>query len=127
MSSPYTNTKRKRKKDPKLAKALGKAFLVVTVIITIAAGYKIVSSLMDDSSNEALTLDFPYGTLEELCNLDRFMSAYLEAQGGIETLNSVNTIAIVGTVEVNGKPATLRLYRKRPDLLRISQDFGDMS
>ena len=125
MGNSYTNTKRKGKKGSKLVKILGVCGLGLAVVITIAAAYKIFVSTVGDESAEKYKLETDYGTIEELCNRDQFISAYLEAQGGIETLNSVETMLIAGDVVVRGKKGTLRLYRKRPDLLRIANDDGN--
>lgn len=125
MSHSYTNTKRKGKKSSKLVRILGIGALGLAVVFTIAAAYKIFVSTGSDETAEEYTQATNYGSLDELTNREKFITAYLEAQGGIETLNSVDTMQIVGDVEIQGKQGTLRLYRKRPNLLRISNDYGD--
>lgn len=124
MSHSYTNTKRKGKKNSKLVGVLGIGALGLAVVITVAAAYKMFSSTGSDETAEEYTRTTDYGSLDELTNREKFIAAYLEAQGGIETLNSVDTMLIVGEVEIQGKQGTLRLYRKRPNLLRISNDLG---
>lgn len=96
------------------------AGLVVAIVLLI---YK-----SGEESIETVEVSAPIlqtnSSIEELCLPERFMAAYLEAQGGIATLRGLDTIAITADLEIGEKVGTLWIYRKQPNLLRVAQDFG---
>ncbi len=60
---------------------------------------------------------------EELPTLEAIYRSYLEANGGLVNINAVNSIIVNGRIEKEGSVRPFKLYRKRPDLMRMSVEY----
>lgn len=127
----YTNVRRRRTESSKSVRKFRKiSFALLFVIGTVAVVTVVLKDLTrkNQSIQKKETLpEYPYGSLEELVKLDRFMKAYSDSKGGIRNLSDIKTVAVDSDFELDGRTINLRLYRKRPNLFRLTKDYGHFS
>ncbi|MFP4261185.1 MAG: hypothetical protein ACLFS1_08915 [Opitutales bacterium] len=67
----------------------------------------------DNYETAAAQTDTP--GLEELTDLATFRAAYLEANGGREAINRLQSLQVTGTIESDGSTVPFRTVKKRPN------------
>ncbi len=126
MKSAYTNTNRRtsnRRKTKRQVRRAKRVLFVGVIVIVCAAAYSIVKSIdsMDTATDE---VQFPYGSIQELSDMETFMAAYLAVNCKSDLLDRTQTIHAVGTVESGGHSLSFTLIKKRPDKMRFTMKRG---
>ena len=124
MGSSYTNTKRQSSKPTKLQKLLRYTLYIVAACITIAAGSTIVSFFRTEEIVIVEAPLFPYGSIEELAQLDIFQTVYLQVNCNADLLESTRTIRVTGRMGSGDNSQPFSLIKKRPDQMLFTIDRG---
>ena len=92
-------------------------------MIVCAAAYSIVKSI-DSTDTATDEVQFPYGSIQELSDMETFMAAYLAVNCKSDLLDRTQTIHAMGTVESGGHSLSFTLIKKRPDKMRFTMKRG---
>jgi len=121
----YTSVKRRKVggqgKRPKILKPLIGLSLLMAVLAVYTA---LRSNTGADSSDVDDSLVNQYGNLSELEDPDRFMQAYLDANGGLENLENLQTMRINGLLLQDENELKIFMLKRRPDMALITYRQG---
>jgi hypothetical protein len=123
MGSSYTNTKHRRRggKPSKLQKLSKQVIYIAAIGLVCAATYTAIKSFRTPNATETV-VKLPYGTIQQLLNLEVFMPAYLAANCKDSLLAGTQTIRVTGTIESGENAENFALIKKRPDQMLFTID-----
>jgi hypothetical protein len=129
MSVSYTNLKRGVGLPlTRFRRLLGRLPSVLAVLLGVLAIWAVVVWLNEEDSSSDFDV-FPFGTLTELTQPIIFKRAYLRANGGLDLLNVIQSVRMVGRMESGGGNRPFFSMKKRPDqmLLTFGLEAHDLS
>ena len=115
MGARYTNTKIISSKPTKLQRRFKLILYVGAACMAIAATLTIVAFIRAEKDSSDSLPQSPYGTLDELTELEVFIPAYLSGNCPADLLKSTQTIRVSGQIESGANSQAFTLLRKRPD------------
>lgn len=123
MTSSHINIKRRRTKSSAKTDKMKKRMAVATVtFLTAISAYVVIRSLWFEDTNDS-TVSSSNGRLK-LTNPKHFKEAYLEANGGLKHLESLQTIRLNGRITTEEREFDLFMLKRRPDMILITYKFG---
>ncbi|MGJ8652072.1 MAG: hypothetical protein ACSHX8_02250 [Opitutaceae bacterium] len=124
MASGYTNTKRKRVKKgkPSIVKRAFSYIFALIASVAVLAAFNAVAISMRVENKLGITGSTPYGSIENLCQLEFFLEKYLLVNCNETVMETTRSVRVSGLQTTNGKESQFMLTRRLPDLLRLKLD-----
>lgn len=121
MSQSYTNVKRRKVGGQARRPRILKPLIAVSLIMLGLAVYTILrSNAGPDVQEEQEPQADEYGSLSELVDPDRFRQAYLDANGGLERIQNLQTMRINGVLKQKDGELKVFILKRRPDMALIT-------
>lgn len=126
MGESLTNTKRKRVRQPKERKWMKYALSLLVLGLIAASAYVVIRSTFpgEEEVYEASAKPDTAVDPEQLTNPERFKEAYIERNGGLEHLQSLQTLRTDGRILSKEKEVDFVVLRRRPDMMLMTQKLG---
>lgn len=112
------NIKRRRVGAKQFPRSLKWLLGAVTGALALSAAYTLVTSVGSSPPAASATI-LPHGSIAELTEPERFMSAYLLVNCNDELLEKIQSIRITGSIEGTGDSQSFNLIKKRPHFMRF--------
>lgn len=106
------------KSDRKLIKIVALAAVLLTCSALLIGLILTLLRTDPDSASKGIQSEASVprnASLEELTQISRFRTAYIEANGGLQGIDNLNSLRVSGTFESNGQTVPFRSLKKRPD------------
>ena len=123
MAKTYTKTTPFKHGPTRIQKILLGTLCLFVACLAISACIAIQGWFGDDSGS--IATERPYGSLDDLLSKPRFQQAYLNANGGPEMLNKLQTIRVSGWMESQDQRQRFISVKKRPDKSLLTFELED--
>lgn len=124
MATSHTNIKRRRtKSSAKANKARKRIAVAIVIFLAAISAYVVIRSLWLGDSNDSTVVSSSHAR-SKLMNPKHLKEAYLRANGGLEHIESLQTLRLNGRITTEEREFDLFMLKRRPDMILMTYKFG---